>query len=57
VPDCPDLKKRLHLEANHLFSHATRVDLNTVTNGHDKLGYGKLTWREKLLNRIGKDLI
>jgi hypothetical protein len=45
------------LEADYLFSHATRVDLKTVTNGHDQLGYGKLTWREKLLNRIGKDLI
>lgn len=57
VPECASFKRRLHQEAEYLFASATEVDTEIVKNGGEPLGYQKLTWREKMLNKIAKDLI
>ena len=53
LPECEDLKKRLHDESQHLFDNATRVDLKTVQND----GTDKLKWSERILNRLLKSFI
>ena len=53
LPECEDLKQRLHDESQHLFDNATRVDLKTVQND----GTDKLKWSERILNRLLKSFI
>ena len=53
VPECPDLQRRLDAESRFLFSHAKQVDLKTVQND----GTDKITWKERLLNRLFRSYI
>ena len=48
LPECEDLQKRLDAESKFLFSQAKQVDLKTVQND----GTDKITWKERLLNRL-----
>ena len=50
--ECKDLKLKLHNEAQNLFENSIKVDVNTVKNGGGELGYHKLTWKERWLNRL-----
>ena len=48
VAECEDLQRRLDAESRFLFSHSKEVDLKTVQND----GNDKITWKERLLNRL-----
>lgn len=52
LPECEDLKKRLHLEAENLYKNAEKVTLESIAQCPDRP-----TWKEKVLNRLVKNLI